>query len=79
MAQLFGIYSMPGVAEESDEYSQPLVDCGNATAILPVISIVEANETNAWLDNDCIVLEANEYTTIALKDRIMYAMLGIIG
>jgi hypothetical protein len=79
LTQLFGIYSMAGVAKESEEYTLPLVSCVNAPAELPVISLTEANETNALVDGDCIILEVNEYSAAALKDRLLYAMLGIIA
>jgi hypothetical protein len=79
LTQLFGIYSMAGVAKESEEYTLPLVSCENATAELPVISLTEANETNALVDGDCVIIEVNEYSAAALKDRLLYAMLGIIA
>ena len=77
-SQLFGTYMMLGITEPSDVYAQPLIDCTNATAKTPVISIVESNMTNAFIDGDCIVLETEEYSVIALKDRLLYSMLGII-
>jgi hypothetical protein len=79
--QALGIYAMPGITEENDDYAQPVVNCENATAILPVIRIVAKNETEAttaYLDGDCIVLKADEYSTMLLKDRLLYGMLGII-
>ncbi|MBN1543842.1 hypothetical protein JW898_00090 [Candidatus Woesearchaeota archaeon] len=78
MSQLGGVYAMAGVSEENEKYTQPLVDCRNATATLPVISITEGNETRAYLDGECIVLESDEYASGVLKDRVLYAMLGII-
>ncbi len=74
----FGKYPVPGIIEEHEQYSQPIVDCGNATEMVPVVSLVEGNETNARLEGGCIVLEANEYSTTALKDRVIYSMLGIM-
>lgn len=74
----FGKYPMQGIIQENDQYSQPIVDCGNATEVVPVVSLVEGNETNARLEGGCIVLEANEYSTTALKDRVLYSMLGIM-
>ncbi|MBU2561320.1 MAG: hypothetical protein KKD17_03405 [Nanoarchaeota archaeon] len=78
MSQLRGVYTMAGVSEENEKYNQPLVDCSNATATVPVISITEGNETKAYLDGECIVLESDEYAAGVLKDRVLYALLGII-
>jgi hypothetical protein len=76
--QLFDMYAMPGITQESELYNQPIVDCSNATAVLPVVSIVETNETTARVEGGCVLLETEEYAALALKDRILYGMLGII-
>ena len=77
-AEIFGIYSMPGITEENEQYNQTLITCENATVSTPVINIVEANLTNAYVGGNCIVLEPNEYSAMALKDWVLYSMLGII-
>jgi hypothetical protein len=76
--QMFGMYSLVGITEENQAYQQPIVDCGNATAMLPVIHIIESNQTSVQLDNSCVVLEVEDYSASALKDRLLYGMLGII-
>lgn len=73
-----GKYPMPGITSQNEAYSQPIVDCANATQAMPVLSLVEANETSARMEGSCIILEANEYSTTALKDRVLYSMLGIM-
>jgi hypothetical protein len=78
MNSLFGIYSMPGITQESEQYTQPIVTCGNSTEMMPVIALSEANETRAYTDGSCIVLEADAYSSNALKDRVLYSMLGIL-
>lgn len=77
-ADMFGIYAMAGITEENELYNQTLITCENATVSTPVIQIVEANVTNAYVGGNCIVLEPNEYSAIALKDWVLYSMLGII-
>ena len=77
-SEMFGIYPMPGITEENEQYNQTLITCENATVSIPVIHIVEANDTNAYVGGNCIVLEPNEFSAIALKDWILYSMLGII-
>ncbi|MBW2971567.1 hypothetical protein KY359_00895 [Candidatus Woesearchaeota archaeon] len=78
LMNMAGKVIMPGISEENDGYNQPFVNCTNTTQTMPVVSIVEGNTTTAYLDGDCIILEADEYTTAALKDRVLYAMAGII-
>jgi hypothetical protein len=77
LANLFGIYAMAGITENSTAYSQPIVDCGNATATLPVVSIADANETDSRVEGDCVVLETDQHSAMALKDKLVYEMLGI--
>ncbi len=78
LAGLFDIYVMPGVSTPHEDYDQPLVDCSNATAMVPVVSFVGSNRTAAYLEGDCVVLEADEYSAPVIKDRLLYGMLGII-
>ena len=59
-------------------YNQPIVDCMNATVYVPVIVMKEANETKAYLDGNCIFLESTQYSVVAMKDRILYAILGVV-
>jgi len=78
LAELFTVYAMPGITEANSTYKQPIVTCLNATSSIPVIDIVEGNETKASVEANCITLQADEYTIIALKDRLLYSMLGIM-
>lgn len=74
----YGLYLMNGITAPNSLYNQPIVDCANATQYVPVIKFALANDTAAYLDGNCIVIEANEYSIGAMKDRILYAILGII-
>jgi hypothetical protein len=68
-----------GVAREDPVYSAyPYVDCSNATTMLPVILIKSGNITQAVLQGNCVVLESVENSAIALKDRVLYGVLGVI-
>ena len=69
---------MAGILAPSDQYAHPIIDCINATAVLPVIKLVESNVTSITLDGDCVVVKADEYSTKAAKDRLLYALLGVI-
>jgi hypothetical protein len=77
LSQLFGIYAMAGITENSTLYKQPIVSCENATATTPVVSIVEADKTDTRVEGDCMVLETDQYSVMALKDKLLYNMLGI--
>lgn len=79
MAEAADVYPMLGVSEENDEYRQPLVDCRNSTPTVPVLNLLEGNETRAYLDGNCIIVEADRYSAPAMKDRLLYALLGIMS
>jgi hypothetical protein len=74
----YEIYFMNGITAPNAAYNQPIVDCGNATAYVPVIKMTLSNTTSASMEGNCLVIEATEYSIIAMKDRILYAMAGII-
>jgi len=77
--QLFGTYSMAGVTKESEIYKQPVIDCNNATATVPVLTLADSNETSTVdIEGDCIILKADKDSIIAIKDRFLYQMLGIM-
>ena len=74
----FQIYAMPGITEPSSLYQQPIADCNNATQALPVVKFIDSNETKAYVENDCVIIEAEKTTVLAVKDKILYQMLGIM-
>ena len=73
-----GKVMLNGQTKES-EYNLPLIDCNNATEFTPVIYFRQGNKTEIYNQGDCIIAEASfEQAFIALKDRIMYTVLGIL-
>ncbi len=78
LAMSFGIQTIPGIVEESDQYDLPVVGCENATAMLPVLVFTEANRTDAYISDNCIVIETDDHSAVAMKDRLIYGMLDII-
>lgn len=78
LSEVGGVYAMQGVSEPNENYKQPLVECKNATATVPVVSLVEGNETKAYLDGDCVIVESDRYSAPAMKDVILYTMFGIM-
>lgn len=79
LSTLFGKFVMNGVTEKHEKYSQPIVNCMNATAMIPVVKLVESNETKARAEEGCLILEVDEYSAIALEERIVYDLLGILN
>ncbi|MBW2965217.1 hypothetical protein KY363_07205 [Candidatus Woesearchaeota archaeon] len=77
LQDVFGKYSLAGISEPNELYTQPIVDCLNATQAMPVINIIEANSTAFSLESDCITIEVPEYSTAAIRDSIVYSLLGL--
>jgi hypothetical protein len=78
LAEIGGVYTMQGITEPNDKYRQQTVDCANATATVPVLSLVDGNQTKAYLDGDCVIVESDRYSAPAMKDVILYTMLGVM-
>ena len=67
------------MVNESDVYDLPLIDCSDATENVPVIKLVEGNETKISENDNCFTIEAkNAYDVIKIKDLILYSLLGVI-
>ncbi len=74
----FKIYAEIGLTEKND-FGLPLIDCNNATFAAPVIYISESNQTDFYIDNDCIVFEINSGEDfIAIKERLLYSLFGVM-
>ncbi len=76
--EIFEIYTINGVTQESESYNLPNVACYNATALIPVVTVVASNTTKAEINHACITVEVTEYTAQAMKDKLLYMMLGIM-
>ncbi len=72
------IYSVKALATEN-EFGLPVVGCGNATASIPVVYFKQGNQTGVFLNNSCIVVEANTgLDFLRAKDRITYSLAGVM-
>ncbi|MEM2121208.1 MAG: hypothetical protein QXU20_00930 [Candidatus Woesearchaeota archaeon] len=75
-----GINVASAIANTSDDYDLPIITCTNSTQQIPVIYMFKGNKTEIRMENDCIVLECFEnYEILALKDRLLYSVLGVIN
>lgn len=68
-----------GQTQKSDVYNHPIITCENATEFVPVIYLKEGEETQIYMEGNCIVAEAEfEQAFLALKDKMMYTILGVL-
>ncbi len=73
----FGKFFRNGFIENISNF--PVIKCEDAASFVPVIYFRSANQTKAYLENNCIVAESsNAAETMRLKDRLVYGILGII-
>ncbi|MGV8150711.1 MAG: hypothetical protein ACP5NV_03220 [Candidatus Woesearchaeota archaeon] len=67
-----------GVTQESDTYALPVISCANATFEMPFILINVSDDTGIKRDGNCIIMNAKLRETIALEERIVYQIFGIM-
>ena len=68
-----------GITKQSEFYNLPVINCDNATQYVPVIYFKNSNTTKFYMEGNCIIAKSNTaYGFLALKDRIIYSLLGII-
>ncbi len=74
----FNVYVRTGFTSEN-EFGTPVISCKDATANVPVVYFKESNQTKVYLDGDCIIAEGRDgFDIFRIKDRLMYAILGIL-
>ncbi len=75
----FNIYPENAITKPSLKYNLTVINCSNATATVPVLFFKQSNETGFYKKDNCILLQAKQgYEFLALKDRLLYGLLGII-
>ena len=73
------IYLRMGLADEND-FNLPIIDCDDATDLVPVLYFESSNQTKISLKGNCIIAESrNADDFIRIKDRLLYAILGVIS
>ena len=82
MTEILGLasetYVRIGLSEEN-EIGLPMIDCESATASVPVVYFLKANETSVKIEGNCVVAKAkNDLEMLAIKDLMIYEILGII-
>ena len=56
--------------------ARPVITCGNTDKI--VLYVKEANETNVYYDDNCIVIEGNEFELVKDVDKVLLNLYGIM-
>lgn len=74
----FGVFVRPAFTEQTT-YDVPIITCANATQFVPVLYFKDSNQTKAYIDSNCIILEGDsDVDFLRLKDRILYGFFGIL-
>jgi hypothetical protein len=74
----FEVFVVSGFTSEN-EFAKPIITCENATVYVPVIYFKKSNQTMISLENNCIIAEAfYGEDLVKVKDRLLYAIFGVI-
>lgn len=75
----FNIYLREGFTSEN-EHNFPVILCKDATKTVPIFYFKESNQTNIYVEEDCVIMEFKDgKDVIKIKDRILYGLFNIIG
>ena len=73
------VYAVQSISDNNTGYTLPLITCENATAFVPVITFRNSTESQLIMEEDCIVIEAqNSLDYIRIKDNLMLKYVGIV-
>lgn len=72
------VYSSQAISDNNTGYALPLITCQNSTVFVPVITFRNANQSQLILEDDCIIIEAqNSQDYLRVKDKLMLEYMGI--
>lgn len=72
------IYIRQGLTT-NNTFNLPIINCDDATEHVPVLYFKQSNETKVYLENNCIMIEADSETDLLrAKDRLLYGYLKIV-
>jgi hypothetical protein len=64
---------------ELNEYEKPKITCLDSTFSVPVILFEKSNETIIYSEGNCIIANAkSESDIVAIKDRLLYGLIGVM-
>jgi hypothetical protein len=71
-------FTRHGFTSENN-FKFPIIRCSDATDLIPVLHFKHGNSTRVFLEGNCIIAQAvTGSDLIAIKDRILYGILGVI-
>lgn len=74
----FGIFVQPAFTNQTS-FNVPVITCANSSMFVPVLYFKEANQTRAYIEANCIILEGDsDINFVRLKDRLLYGFFGIL-
>lgn len=74
----YNIYVRKGFTA-NNTFSLPIIKCSAASSIVPVVYFRQENQTRIYSENNCVVAEApSAAEMIKVKDRLLYAILGVM-
>jgi len=72
------IYVISGVLEENTIYKLPVIDCINATAQIPVLKVITADEPKFVVQDNCAILSGYGKDKLARIENLQYRLLDVI-
>jgi len=75
---LLNVFTRTGFTSESGT-TLPIITCKDASSAVPVIYYRTGNQTQIYVDGNCIIAEMiSSSDAVQLKDRMVYGMTGIL-
>jgi len=71
-------YPIAGIVKEDEQYNLPIIDCVNATTMIPVVKLVVGENTSITQEGDCVVATATPSELRPMAERIIYSILGVM-
>ncbi len=75
-----GVQVGQGITEKNPTYKNfNIITCNQSSTYIPIIELTEGNETGVFMNNSCIIIEAQTpMDMLTLRDRVLYELYGII-
>lgn len=74
-----GAYISSGLTNKND-YGTTIITCDNSTEQVPVIYLMDSNQTETYSEGGCIIFASSSSADfIFIKQRLEYGLLGVIN
>lgn len=80
MSRLFeSVDIQRGYVDENNPYGFEQITCEDATEFVPVLYLMNSNETKISVNNNCVIAQADsQFGYLRIRDRLLFGMYGII-